>query len=228
MTTLSPARVRLALLALALGGFGIGATEFVVMGVLPEISRDLLPVLAAHDPEEAIARAGWLISAYAAGVVVGAPTIAMFAARLPRKRLLLALVAAFTLGTIASAVAPTFELVVVARFVAALPHGAYFGVAALVASSLMGPGKRGQGVALVLSGLTIANVVGVPAITFLGQNAGWRTAYLVVAAIFALALVISPGAPSANRYLRAVSLASPATRSSGNRALMRRWMSRPG
>jgi DHA1 family inner membrane transport protein len=217
MTTLSPARVRLALLALALGGFGIGATEFVVMGVLPEISRDLLPVLAAHDPEEAIARAGWLISAYAAGVVVGAPTIAMFAARLPRKRLLLALVAAFTLGTIASAVAPTFELVVVARFVAALPHGAYFGVAALVASSLMGPGKRGQGVALVLSGLTIANVVGVPAITFLGQNAGWRTAYLVVAAIFALALVAvalavpaQPGDPHATARRELSAFARPA------------------
>lgn len=204
MTTLSPARVRLALLALALGGFGIGATEFVAMGVLPEIAHDLLPTLAVRDPEAAIAQAGWLISAYAAGVVVGAPTIAMFAARLPRKRLLLALAAAFTLGTVASALAPTFELVVLARFVAALPHGAYFGIAALVASSLMGPGKRGQGVALVLSGLTIANVIGVPAITFLGQNAGWRIAYLVVAAIFALALVAialavpaQPGDPGA-------------------------------
>lgn len=189
MTALSPARTRLALLALALGGFGIGATEFVAMGVLPEIARDLLPTLAAADPEEGIARAGWLISAYAAGVVVGAPTIAMFAARLPRKRLLVALVAAFTVGTALSAVAPTFELVVAARFVAALPHGAYFGIAALVASSLMGPGKRGRGVALVLSGLTISNVIGVPAITFLGQAAGWRAAYLVVAATFAVALL---------------------------------------
>jgi DHA1 family inner membrane transport protein len=188
-TTLSPARVRLALLALALGGFGIGSTEFVAMGVLPQIAENLLPALNASDPDQAIARAGMLISAYAAGVVVGAPTIAMFAARLPRKKLLIALVIAFTLGTVASAAAPTFELVLVARFVAALPHGAYFGIAALVASSLMGPGKRGQGVALVLSGLTIANVVGVPAITFLGQAAGWRAAYLVVAAVFALALV---------------------------------------
>jgi DHA1 family inner membrane transport protein len=188
-STLSPARVRLALLALALGGFGIGSTEFVAMGVLPQIAENLLPALNASDPDQAIARAGMLISAYAAGVVVGAPTIAMFAARLPRKKLLIALVIAFTLGTVASAAAPTFELVLVARFVAALPHGAYFGIAALVASSLMGPGKRGQGVALVLSGLTIANVVGVPAITFLGQAAGWRAAYLVVAAVFALALV---------------------------------------
>ena len=189
MTSLSPARVRLALLALALGGFGIGSTEFVAMGVLPEIARDLLPDLVQTDPDEAIARAGILISAYAAGVVVGAPTIAVFAARFPRRGILLALVAAFSVGTLASALAPTFELVVAARFVAALPHGAYFGIAALVAASLMGPGKRGQGIALVLSGLTIANVIGVPAITFLGQQAGWRVAYLVVAAIFVATLV---------------------------------------
>jgi DHA1 family inner membrane transport protein len=204
MTSLTPARIRLALAALALGGFGIGAAEFAAMGVLPEIASDLLPALAASDPEQAIARAGILISAYAAGVVVGAPTIAVVAARFPRKTLLLALVIAFTVGTLASALAPTFELVVVARFLAALPHGAYFGIAALVAASLMGPGKRGQGIALVLSGLTIANVIGVPAITFLGQNAGWRAAYLAVAAIFALTAVAillvvpkQPGDPDA-------------------------------
>lgn len=203
-TSLSPVRVRLALLALAVGGFGIGATEFVAMGLLPQIAQDLLPDLMATDPEEAIGRAGILISAYAAGVVVGAPTIAVFAARFPRRGLLLVLAGAFTVGTVASAVAPTFELVVVARFVAALPHGAYFGIAALVAASLMGPGKRGRGIALVLSGLTIANVVGVPTITFLGQQAGWRVAYLAVAAIFALtaiaiALVVpkQPGDPGA-------------------------------
>src|SRR6185312_17552231 len=96
-------------------------------------------------------------------------------------------VALFTLGTLASALLPTFELVLAARFLAALPHGAYFGIAALVAASLMGPGKRGQGVALVLSGLTIANVVGVPSVTYLGQVAGWRIAYLAVAVVFALA-----------------------------------------
>ena len=183
-TTLSPARIRLALLALAMGGFGIGATEFVAMGLLPEMAADLLPGLAASSTDAANAAAGWVISAYALGVVVGAPTIAAAAARWPRKRLLLALLAAFSLGTLASALLPTFELVVAARFVAALPHGAYFGIASLVAASLMGPGKRARGVALVLSGLTIANVVGVPAITWLGQQAGWRVAYLAVAAIF--------------------------------------------
>ncbi|MDN4481980.1 MFS transporter [Demequina lignilytica] len=204
MSDLNPARTRLALLALALGGFAIGATEFVAMGLLPEIARDLLPALAGEDPEAAIARAGLLISAYAAGVVVGAPTIAAFAARLPRTRLLMALAAAFTLATLASAVAPTFGTVVAARFVAGLPHGAYFGVAALVAAQLMGPGRRGQAVAYVLSGLAIANVVGVPLITALGQQAGWRVAYVVVAALFgatllAIALLVPrvPGDPQA-------------------------------
>ncbi|MHA7987188.1 MFS transporter [Rathayibacter sp. CAU 1779] len=183
---LSPARTRLALLALALGGFGIGSTEFVAMGLLPNIASDLLPQLYAANPADANAQAGWIISAYALGVVVGAPTIAAAAARWPRKRLLLWLLVTFTLGTVAAAVAPTFGLVLVARFVAALPHGAYFGIASLVAASLMGPGKRGRGVAFVLSGLTIANVVGVPAITWIGQQAGWRIAYLAVAGIFAL------------------------------------------
>jgi DHA1 family inner membrane transport protein len=204
MTTLSPARVRLALLALALGGFGIGATEFVAMGLLPDIARDLLPTQFAASPEDALAQTGIMISAYAAGVVVGAPTIAALAARFPRRGLLLVLALAFTVGTVASALAPTFELVVIARFVAALPHGAYFGIAALVAAGLMGPGNRGRGVAFVLSGLTIANVIGVPLITLLGQVAGWRIAYLAVAAIFALTLLAifvfvpaSPGDPAA-------------------------------
>ena len=201
---LSPARIRLALLALALGGFGIGSTEFVAMGLLPNLAGDLLPGLFSADSEDAIAQAGWLISAYALGVVVGAPTIAAFAARWPRKKLLLSLLAAFTLATLASAVLPTFGLVLAARFVAGLPHGAYFGIASLVAASLMGPGKRARGVAFVLSGLTIANVIGVPSITWLGQVAGWRIAYIAVAAIFAatfvavaLAVPWQPGNPGA-------------------------------
>ena len=212
MKVLSPARTRLALLALALGGFGIGSTEFVLLGLLPNIAKDLLPELYARSPEVANAQAGWLASAYALGVVVGAPTIAAFAARFPRKKLLLVLAAAFTVGTVLSAVLPTFGLVLAARFLAGLPHGAYFGIASLVAASLMGPGKRGAGVAYVLSGLTIANVIGVPAITFLGQQAGWRVAYFAVAVIFgltfvALALLVphQPGDASATmkRELRA-------------------------
>lgn len=186
---LTPARTRLALAALALGGFGIGLTEFVAMGLLPNLAADLLPDVWAQSTEQANAQAGWLVSAYALGVVVGAPTIAAVAARYPRKQLLLACVAVFVLGTVASALLPTFGLVLAARFVAALPHGAYFGIAALVAASLMGPGKRAQGVAIVIAGLSIANVIGVPAVTALGQSAGWRVAYLAVAAVFALTFV---------------------------------------
>ena len=136
-----------------------------------------------------MAQAGLLISAYALGVVVGAPTIAASSARFPRKQLLLVLVGVIVVATIASAVLPTFGLVLAARFVSGLPHGAYFGIASLVAAQLMGPGQRGRGIALVLSGLTISNVIGVPLITALGQAAGWRVAYLAVAAIFVLTFV---------------------------------------
>ena len=200
----SRARIFFSLFALALGGFGIGSTEFVVMGLLPDIARDLLPGLYASNTEDAISQTGWLISAYALGVVVGAPTIAALAARFPRKTLLLSLLAAFTVGTILSAVLPTFELVLVARFIAGLPHGAYFGIAALVAASLIGKERRGQGVAIVLSGLTIATVIGVPLITLIGQSTSWRVAYLTVASLFAITFVAvafalpkQPGDPAA-------------------------------
>jgi len=186
VNTLSPARTRLALLALALGGFGIGATEFVAMGLLPILADDLLPELYRASEADALAQAGLLISAYALGVVVGAPTIAASSARFPRKQLLLALVGVIVLATIASAALPSFGLVLAARFVAGLPHGAYFGIASLVAAQLMGPGQRGRGIAFVLSGLTISNVIGVPLITALGHAAGWRVAYFAVAAIFVL------------------------------------------
>ncbi len=189
-SALTPGRVRFALLALALGGFGIGCTEFVIIGLLPTVAADLLPGAYAASTEQANAQAGWLISAYALGVVVGAPTIVPFVARFSRKRLLLVFAAWFVFATLLSAVLPSFGLVLVARFLAALPHGAYFGVAALVAAELMGPGNRGRGTAYVLGGLTIANVIGVPAITWLGQSASWRIAYLAVAAVFALTLIM--------------------------------------
>ena len=188
-TPLSPARVRLALLALALGGFGIGATEFVAMGLLPNLAADLLPDLYASRPEDALGQAGMLISAYALGVVVGAPTIAAAAARFPRKKLLLVLLGVIVVATLASAALPGFGFVLAARFVSGLPHGAYFGIASLVAASLMGQGQRGRGIAFVLSGLTISNVIGVPSITFLGQATSWRVAYIAVAAIFALTFI---------------------------------------
>jgi DHA1 family inner membrane transport protein len=178
-----------ALLALALGGVAIGLTEFAAMGLLPEVARDLLPEAYARSAPDAVAQAGWTITAYALGVVVGAPTIAALTARVPRKKLVLWLLVLFAAGTVASALAPTFELVLVARFAAALPHGAYFGAAGLLAASLMGPGNAARGYAAVLSGLTAANVVGVPLVTRLGQAAGWRIAYLVIALAFAATLV---------------------------------------
>jgi DHA1 family inner membrane transport protein len=176
-----------ALLSLAIGSFGIGMTEFVVMGLLPQIAGDLLPELAATSPEDAIAQAGWLITFYALGVVVGAPTIAASVARFPRHRVMLALACALTVFNALTFVLPSFELVAASRFLAGLPHGAYFGIGALVAADVLGPGNRAKGVAFVLTGLTVANVVGVPVGTFLGQQLGWRAAFLLVAAIFALA-----------------------------------------
>ncbi|GGO20402.1 MFS transporter [Micromonospora parathelypteridis] len=178
-----------ALVALALGGVAIGLTEFVAMGLLPDIARGLLPQEYAQSSSGAVARAGWMITAYALGVVVGAPLIAALSARLPRKKLVLGLLVLFAVGTVASAIAPTFDLVLVARFAAALPHGAYFGAAGLLAATLMGPGNEARGFAIVLSGLTVSNVVGVPLITRLGQAAGWRAAYLVIAGVFVLTLL---------------------------------------
>lgn len=187
---LSPARLRLALFALAIGGFGIGCSEFVSMGLLPGIGRSLLPDLMAADPEQGIARAGWAISAYAAGVVVGAPVVALLAVRMSRTRLIVVLAVALMVATVLSAAMPSFGLMLLARFVAGLPHGAFFGVASLIAASLMGPGSQGKGIALALSGLTIANLVGVPLLTAFGQSLGWRTSYLLIAGIFAVTVVL--------------------------------------
>ncbi len=163
-----------AMLALALGGFGIGTTEFVTMGLLPNIAH----AMGVSEPT-----AGHAVSAYALGVVIGAPVIAALCARVSRKILLIALMAAFTLGNIATVLAPTFGTLVAARFVSGLPHGAYFGVASLAAATLAPVGQRAKAVAAVMLGLSAANVVGVPAATWLGQHLGWRDAYVVVAVI---------------------------------------------
>lgn len=179
-----------ALLSLAIGSFGIGMTEFVSMGLLPDIAGDLLPALYAQNQEGAVAQAGILISLYALGVVVGAPTIAAFVSRFPRHRVLMVLVLALLVGNGLTLVMPTFELVGLSRFLSGLPHGAYFGMAAIVAADLFGAAKRGRAIAIVMSGLSIANLVGVPGGTLLGQLLGWRVAYLVVAAVFLVALVM--------------------------------------
>jgi MFS transporter, DHA1 family, inner membrane transport protein len=170
----APAVRWLAVFALALGGFGIGTTEFVAMGLLPDIAASL------HITEPT---AGHVISAYALGVVVGAPLIAALTARMPRRTLLLALMAVFTLGNLVSVLAPTYGTLMIARFVAGLPHGAFFGVAALVAAHLMGPRNRAKAVAHVMTGLTVATVLGVPMASWLGQWLGWRAAFGLVVVV---------------------------------------------
>ena len=178
-----------ALLSLAIGSFGIGMTEFVMMGLLPQIAQDLLPGLWRTSHEDAIAQSGVLISLYALGVVIGAPTIAGLVARFPRHRVMIGLALALTVFNALTVVLPSFGLVGASRLLAGLPHGAYFGIGALVAADVLGPGKRAKGVAFILTGLTIANVVGVPLGTFLGQQWGWRSAFLVVTVVFAIATV---------------------------------------
>jgi DHA1 family inner membrane transport protein len=180
----------LAIVALALGGFAIGTTEFVTMGLLPDI---------ADGVDASIPSAGHLISAYAIGVVVGAPVIAALGARLPRRPLAMALMTAFVVGNALSALAPGYGTLVVARFVAGLPHGAYFGVASLIAASLVPEGLRGRAVSSVMLGLAVSNVAGVPAATWLGQSLGWRSAYWAVVGIGALTvlavLLVVPSVP---------------------------------
>jgi DHA1 family inner membrane transport protein len=173
----------LALVALAMGGFAIGTTEFVSMGLLPQL---------ADGVGVSIPTAGHVISAYAIGVVVGAPLIAVFGARLPRRGLLIGLMGVFLLGNAASALAIDYSSLTMARFLSGLPHGAYFGVASLVAADLVEPHRRGRAVSRVMLGLAVANVAGVPAATFLGQTAGWRSAYwlVTVLAAFTMLLVI--------------------------------------
>ena len=164
----------LAILALAVGAFAIGTTEFVAMGLLPQMA-DTFGV--------SIATAGWLITAYALGVVVGAPTLTALTHSWPRKRVLTGLMALFVLGHAATALAPTFGALVGARFLSGLGHGAFFGASALVARKIAPPGRQGQAMALVFTGLTVANVVGVPAGTYVGQQLGWRLTFALVGLI---------------------------------------------
>ena len=166
-----------AVLALSVGGFAIGTTEFQTMGILPEVARGV---------GVSVPTAGHVISAYALGVVVGVPILSFFGAALPRKGLLLALMGAYGAFNLLSALASSYGLLFVARFLDGLPHGAYFGVASLVAADLADQRHRGRAVAMVMLGLSVANVIGVPASTWLGQHAGWRAPYVVSAGLAAL------------------------------------------
>ncbi|MBP6685980.1 MAG: MFS transporter [Leucobacter sp.] len=189
MPPLTTFRRNLALFALALGGFAIGTTEFATMGVLPEIAADLIPGYET-DPQRVIAQAGTLITLYALGVVVGAPVFAVLGARMSQTKLALWLLVLLVAGTVGSALVPGFGAVAVFRFISGLPHGAYFGVASLLAARLMGPGNMGKGIALAMSGLTVANVIGVPLSTVLGQQFGWRWVYGLVAVLFVATLLL--------------------------------------
>ncbi|MGW1466414.1 MFS transporter [Streptomyces sp. NPDC002308] len=169
----------LALLALAVSAFGIGTTEFVMMGLLPNVADDL---------GTSVPTAGYLVSAYAIGVVLGAPLLTALGSRIPRKRMLLLLMSLFVLGNAASAFAPGFGWLVAGRLIAGLPHGAFFGVGAVVAARLVPEGRQARAVARMFLGLTVANIVGVPAATLLGQHLGWRATFVVVAVIGLLSL----------------------------------------
>ncbi|KQR50062.1 MFS transporter [Acidovorax sp. Leaf160] len=170
-----------AVLALGVGGFSIGTGEFVIMGLLPEVARDI----GVSIPE-----AGHVISAYALGVVVGAPVLAVLSAGWGRRALLMALMAVYALGNFASALAPGYLSLAGMRLLTGLPHGTYFGVAALVAASLAPPGQRARAVGLVMLGLTSATLVGVPIAATLGQVFGWRAAFVFVGVVALAAVVL--------------------------------------
>jgi DHA1 family arabinose polymer transporter-like MFS transporter len=172
--------IKKSLLPLALGGFGIGMTEFVMMGILPDIAGGL---------HISIPQAGYLITAYALGVVVGAPTLVSLLARRPPRTVLIWFMLMFAVFNALSALAPNFGLLLVSRFLAGLPHGAFFGVGAVVASRLADEGKVAAAMATMFTGLTLANVIGVPLGTWLGHNMSWRLVFLVVASIGLLTAV---------------------------------------
>jgi DHA1 family inner membrane transport protein len=170
---------RLALLAMSIGGFAIGTGEFVSMGLLPNI---------ADGVHISIPQAGHVVSAYAVGVMIGAPLIAAVGAKLPRKRMLWILMAAFAVGNVASALAPNYPCLLIARFASGLPHGAFFGIGAIVGASLVPANRRAWAVSMMLAGLTVANVVGVPVTTLIGQQWGWRWPYAAVGILGMLTL----------------------------------------
>ncbi len=171
----------LALYALTAGAFGIGVTEFVIMGLLLEVSASLGVSIAA---------AGLLISGYALGVVVGAPVLTVLTSRWPRKTVLIGLMAIFAVGNLACAVAPTYGLLMAARVLTALAHGTFFGVGSVVATNLVADDRKASAIAVMFTGLTVANILGVPLGTWIGQHLGWRATFAAVAIVGVIALAI--------------------------------------
>lgn len=170
----------LSLLMLALSAFAIGTTEFVIMGLLPDVAADL---------GVSIPGAGWLVTGYALGVAIGAPFMAMVTAKLPRKAALVALMVVFIVGNLMCALASDYNMLMLARIVTALCHGAFFGIGSVVAANLVAPNRRASAVAMMFTGLTLANVLGVPLGTALGQYAGWRSTFWAVTVIGVVSLI---------------------------------------
>ncbi len=172
-------RINPPLVALSVGAFGIGVTEFAPMGMLPGIAADL---------DVSIPAAGLLVSAYAMGVLIGAPIMTLATARVPRRYLLIGLMAIFTLGNLLSALASNYQTLMIARLVTSLNHGAFFGIGSIVAASLVAPEKRAGAVAAMFMGLTLATIGGVPLATWFGENFGWRTAFWGISGLGAVDL----------------------------------------
>lgn len=172
-------RINPPLIALSIGAFGIGVTEFAPMGMLPGIAADL---------GVSIPTAGLLVSAYALGVLIGAPLMTLATARVPRRQLLIGLMAIFTLGNLLSALASNYETLLMARVVTSLNHGAFFGIGSIVAASVVPPDKRAGAVAAMFMGLTLATIGGVPLATWFGETFGWRTAFWGIASLGAVAM----------------------------------------
>ena len=189
--TIDTRRPGMAILSFAVGAFAIGVSEFAAMGLLPYYA-------AGFGVPEPVA--GNAVSAYAIGVVVGAPVLAVAGARLPRKPFLIALIAFFGLANLIGAIAPTIDLLTASRFLAGLPHGAFLGISMLSAAEMMPVGRRARGVAQVMMGLTVANVIGVPAAGAIGQVMGWRSLFVIVAMIAVASMVLmarfSPRVPA--------------------------------
>ncbi|XQA59867.1 MFS transporter [Xanthomonas sacchari] len=183
-------RTPIALFALTAGAFGIGTTEFVIMGLLLQVAADLRVSVPA---------AGLLISGYALGVFLGAPLLTVASRRWPRKRVLLALMLVFTAGNLACALAPSYAALMVARVVTSLAHGTFFGVGAVVATTLVPPQRKASAISTMFTGLTVATLLGVPAGAWLGLHHGWRATFWAVAAIGALATVVIAALVPADR-----------------------------
>jgi len=172
--------VPIAVYALTISAFAIGTTEFVIMGLLPIVARDLGVSIPA---------AGMLVTGYALGVVVGAPILTLATTRVPRKPLLIGLMAIFILGNLIAALAPNYAVLMVARVVASFTHGAFFGVGSVVAAGMVTPDKRARAIAMMFTGLALANILGVPVGTAIGQAFGWRATFWAVTALGLLAAV---------------------------------------